>query len=116
MNGGFAVPAAGGAECVPFGELGRVADLYVADASGLSTAVSGRMPEITPVTRGGYALSPDMNTFAYAAYAGDVFGITVWHRDTGVLDHYDLDTGSGTPDTVVVPEAVSNGGTRLVFS
>ena len=36
-------------------QLGRVADLYVADASGLSTAVAGRMPEITPVTRGGYA-------------------------------------------------------------
>lgn len=36
-------------------QLGRVADLYVADASGLPTAVAGRMPEIVPVTRGGYA-------------------------------------------------------------
>lgn len=36
-------------------QLGRVADLYVADASGLSTVVAGRLPEIVPVTRAGYA-------------------------------------------------------------
>lgn len=36
-------------------QLGRVADLYVANASGLTTAVGGRSPEITPVTRGEWA-------------------------------------------------------------
>lgn len=32
-------------------QLGRVADLHVANASGLNTAVGNRTPEITPVTR-----------------------------------------------------------------
>lgn len=36
-------------------QLGRVADLHVADASGLSTSIGGRMPEIAAVTRGAWA-------------------------------------------------------------
>ena len=36
-------------------QLGRVADLYVADASGLSTVIGGRAPAIAPVTRGMWA-------------------------------------------------------------
>ena len=36
-------------------QLGRVADLHVADASGLSTSIRGRSPEIAAVTRGMWA-------------------------------------------------------------
>lgn len=36
-------------------QLGRVADLHVADASGLSTSIRGRAPEIAPVTRSTWA-------------------------------------------------------------
>lgn len=36
-------------------QLGRVADLHVANASGLSTVIGGRVPEIAAVTRGAWA-------------------------------------------------------------
>jgi putative hydrolase len=36
-------------------QLGRVADLHVADVSGLSTSIGGRSPEIAPVTRSMWA-------------------------------------------------------------
>lgn len=89
------------------------------DSVGFAVPGSVFVPPIDPVqptfARAGYVLSPDLNTMAYATYSGAVYGITVWHRDTGVLERYGLDTGSGTPDAVVVPEAVSNGGTRLVL-
>ena len=42
-------------ERIALEQLGRVADLYVANASGLSTAIGNRVPAITPVTRGVWA-------------------------------------------------------------
>ena len=42
-------------ERIALEQLGRVADLHVANASGLSTTVGGRVPEIAPVTRGVFA-------------------------------------------------------------
>lgn len=42
-------------ERIKFEELLRIADLHVAQATGLDTAVDGRAPSIVPVTRGEWA-------------------------------------------------------------
>jgi hypothetical protein len=72
-------------------------------------------PDRPNAQRAAFAFSPNLNTIAYATWEGSTYGATVWHRDTGAFTYYPLDVGSGTPDAIVVPEAVSDDGARIVF-
>ncbi len=72
-------------------------------------------PDRPNALRDAFAFSPDLNTIAYATWEGSTYGATVWRRDTGAFTYHDLDVGSGTPDAIVLPEAVSDDGTRIVF-
>ncbi|MCB1030872.1 MAG: zinc-dependent metalloprotease [Acidimicrobiales bacterium] len=55
--GGESEPNVDPLERVRFEQLGRIADLHVAQATGLSTSTTGHSVTITPVTRTQYALA-----------------------------------------------------------